>query len=55
MPVFGTTGAGVLSTDGGKVTLSGTVKSWHDREEAEVTAWGAPGATSVVNDLAVVW
>ncbi|MEO6012366.1 MAG: BON domain-containing protein [Devosia sp.] len=44
-----------VRADGGKVTLSGTVTSWHDREEAETTAWAAPGATSVENNLAVVW
>ena len=44
-----------VRADGGKVTLSGTVTSWHDREEAEATAWTAPGATSVENNLAVVW
>jgi osmotically-inducible protein OsmY len=42
-----------VSAEGGKVELSGTVKSWHDREEAEMTAWAAPGATSVVNNISI--
>jgi osmotically-inducible protein OsmY len=40
--------------DGGKIRLGGTAKSWYDREEAEATAWAAPGATSVENNIAVV-
>jgi len=40
--------------DGGKVILSGTASSWHDREEAEATAWAAPGATSVENNIGVI-
>jgi osmotically-inducible protein OsmY len=44
-----------VRADAGKVTLCGTVGSWHDREEAEDTAWAAPGATSVENNLTVAW
>ena len=40
--------------DGGKIKLGGTASSWYDREEAESTAWAAPGATSVENNIAVV-
>ena len=40
--------------DGGKIRLGGTAHSWADREEAESTAWAAPGATSVENNIAVV-
>jgi osmotically-inducible protein OsmY len=43
-----------VTADGGKVRLSGTVDSWSDRQTAASTAWAAPGATSVVNDLTVV-
>ena len=39
---------------GGKVVLSGTVNSFHERQVAGRTAWSAPGATAVENDLAVV-
>ena len=42
-----------VSADGGKVTLAGTVGSFNEREEAETTAWRAPGVTSVENKLAV--
>jgi osmotically-inducible protein OsmY len=42
-----------VSAEGGKVKLSGTVNTWHDREEAEMTAWAAPGATSVQNNISV--
>jgi osmotically-inducible protein OsmY len=42
-----------VSADGGKVRLSGTVESWHDREVAESTAWAAPGATSVENNIMI--
>jgi osmotically-inducible protein OsmY len=42
-----------VSADGGKVTLAGTVSSWHEREEAGSVAWNAPGVTEVKNDLAV--
>ena len=39
--------------DGGRVTLTGQVKSWSERELAGSTAWAAPGATDVENDLIV--
>jgi osmotically-inducible protein OsmY len=43
-----------VTTEGGKVRLTGTVHSWRDREMAESTAWAAPGATTVENDIAIV-
>lgn len=43
-----------VSAQDGKVTLSGTVHSWHDRQLAASTAWAAPGAISVENDIAVI-
>ncbi len=39
--------------DGGKIVLTGTVQSPHDRQIAAQTAWSAPGATNVENDIAV--
>ncbi len=42
-----------VSANGGDIKLTGTVSSWHDRQVAAETAWAAPGATSVVNDLMV--
>jgi osmotically-inducible protein OsmY len=37
----------------GEVTLSGTVRSWIEREEAQQTAWSAPGVTRVTNEIRV--
>jgi osmotically-inducible protein OsmY len=42
-----------VTADGGKVTLSGKVDSWHDRNLAERTAWSAPGVTQVEDQLIV--
>ncbi len=38
---------------GGAVTLSGTVRSPHDRNLAATTAWAAAGTTSVYNEIAI--
>jgi osmotically-inducible protein OsmY len=43
-----------VSAVGGVVHLSGTVHTWYDRQMAGWTAWGAPGATTVDNDIRVV-
>ncbi len=40
--------------EGGKVVLSGNVRSWHERNIAAEIAWAAPGATDVENNLVVV-
>jgi osmotically-inducible protein OsmY len=37
----------------GNVKLTGTVHSWHDWQRASSTAWAAPGAISVENDLEI--
>lgn len=37
----------------GNVTLSGTVNSWSDRNLAAETAWSAPGAMTVENNIRV--
>jgi osmotically-inducible protein OsmY len=42
-----------VRADGGHVHLTGTVASPHDRQVAWATAWAAPGATSVENDIAI--
>lgn len=42
-----------VSAEGGKVKLTGTVQTPHDRQKAGMTAWAAHGATSVENDILV--
>lgn len=42
-----------VTADGGKVRLTGTVKSMHERQVAAATAWSAPGVTDVDNQLSV--
>jgi osmotically-inducible protein OsmY len=37
----------------GKVILSGRVRSWAERDEAEQAAWSAPGVTAVENHITV--
>ena len=42
-----------VATTDGRVTLTGTVENWAERELAGNTAWAAPGVTSVSNDIRV--
>lgn len=44
-----------IETSGNKVTLTGKVRNYTEREEAERVAWAAPGVYSVDNQLAVEW
>jgi osmotically-inducible protein OsmY len=42
-----------VAVQGSKVILSGTVRSYAEKVEAERAAWAAPGVTSVDNRLIV--
>ncbi len=42
-----------VETHDGKVTLRGGLRSWSERQEAERTAWAAPGVTEVENLIMV--
>ena len=42
-----------VTATGGKVKLTGSVETPSDRFVAGATAWGAPGATQVENDLVI--
>jgi osmotically-inducible protein OsmY len=42
-----------VAAEDGKVTLSGRVRTWAERDEAEQVAWSAPGVTRVDNHLVV--
>ncbi len=42
-----------VTNDGSTIYLDGTADSWMSRQEAEDTAWNAPGVTEVVDRLEV--
>ena len=42
-----------VSAQGGKIKLTGNVSTWNARRLAGSTAWSAPGAISVENDIGV--
>lgn len=42
-----------VEAHGGEVTLRGEVRSWAERDQAQRTAWSAPGVLQVRNELQV--
>jgi osmotically-inducible protein OsmY len=42
-----------VTAQDGKVVLSGNVRSWAERQEAERAAWAAPGVTQVDDRLSI--
>jgi osmotically-inducible protein OsmY len=42
-----------VEAQGSDVTLRGEVRSWAERDQAQQTAWSAPGVAKVINELRV--
>ena len=42
-----------VTVSGGQITLSGTVRTWFEHDQAAQTAWSAPGVTAVHNEIQV--
>jgi len=43
-----------VSTVNSKVHLYGSVRSWSEREKAELAAWSAPGVAEVIDHISIV-
>jgi osmotically-inducible protein OsmY len=44
-----------VAISNGTATLTGTVRSWSDRDAAVAAAWSAPGITAVIDSLNVIY
>jgi osmotically-inducible protein OsmY len=44
-----------VAVEGSKVILTGTVRSYAEKQEAERVAWSAPGVTSVDNRITLAF
>lgn len=42
-----------VKAEGGTVTLSGRVRTWSERAQAQQTAWFAPGVSQVKNEITI--
>jgi VCBS repeat-containing protein len=42
-----------VEANGSEVTLRGKVRNWSERQEAQETAWSAPGVSQVRNEIQV--
>jgi osmotically-inducible protein OsmY len=42
-----------VTAQDGKVVLTGNVRSWAERQEAERAAWAAPGVTQLEDRLSI--
>jgi len=44
-----------IATNNGTVTITGTVRSWAEHDEAIDAAWAAPGVTSVRDETLITY
>lgn len=42
-----------VAVDGGRVTLSGIVNSWHEKGVVENAVWSVPGVTEIIDEIMV--